>query len=99
LCDESGVGALIDAARIPIDNLVTEICGRRALDPLMLALHGGEDFELLFTVKPENVARLPKKVDGVSICQIGEMTSEPSKIRVAEKDRVWDLKPEGFDHF
>ena len=52
LCDESGVGALIDAARIPIDKLVTEICGRRALDPLMLALHGGEDFELLFTVIP-----------------------------------------------
>jgi thiamine-monophosphate kinase len=99
LCNESGVGALIDAARIPIDEVVTEICGRRALDPLMLALHGGEDFELLFTVKPEKVARLPKKVDGISICQIGEITSEPSKIRVVEKDRVWDLQPRGFDHF
>ncbi|MDQ1637476.1 MAG: thiamine-monophosphate kinase [Pyrinomonadaceae bacterium] len=99
LCEESGVGAMIDASRIPIDKLVTEICGRRALDPLMLALHGGEDFELLFTVKPENVARLPRKVDGVSICQIGEVTSEPGKISVSEKDRVWDLKAEGFDHF
>jgi thiamine-monophosphate kinase len=99
LCEESGVGAMIDAARIPIDKLVTEICGRRALDPLMLALHGGEDFELLFTVKPENVARLPRKVDGVSIRQIGEITTERGKIRVIEKDRVWDLKPEGFDHF
>ena len=99
LCNESGVGALIDAARIPIDQVVAEICGRRALDPLMLALHGGEDFELLFTVKPENVPRLPKKVDGVSICQIGEITGGPREIRVAEKDRVWDLKPQGFDHF
>ena len=99
LCKESGVGALVDAARIPIDQVVREICGRRALDPLMLALHGGEDFELLFTVKPENVSRLPKRVDGVSVCQIGEITSEPGKIRVTEKDRVWELKPEGFDHF
>jgi thiamine-monophosphate kinase len=99
LCEESGVGAMIDAARIPIDKLVIEICGRRALDPLMLALHGGEDFELLFTVKSENVARLPRKVDGVSICQIGEITSEAGKISVSEKDRVWDLKAEGFDHF
>ena len=99
LCNESKVGALIDAARIPIDPLVTELSGRRALDPLMLALHGGEDFELLFTVDPQNVARLPKKVDGVSICQIGEITSEPGKIRVTEKDRVWDLEPGGFDHF
>lgn len=99
LCAESKVGALIDASRIPIDPLVTELSGRRALDPLMLALHGGEDFELLFTVRPQNVARLPKKVDGVSICQIGEITSEIGKVRVTEKDRVWDLEPKGFDHF
>ncbi len=99
LCAESKVGALIEAARIPIDQLVTELCGRRALDPLMLALHGGEDFELLFTVKPENVAKLPKRVDGISICQIGEITSDSVKMRVVEKDRVWDLPPGGFEHF
>ena len=99
LCAASKVGARIDAAKIPIDYLVTDLRGRRALDPLMLALHGGEDFELLFTVSPPNVAKLPKRVDGVSICQIGEITSEPGKIRVLEKDQVWDLQPGGFEHF
>ena len=99
LCQESDVGALIDAARLPIDLLVATLCGRRALDPLLLALHGGEDFELLFTVAPEKVAHLPKKVDAISISQIGEITNEPGKICVAEKDRVWDLEPNGFDHF
>jgi thiamine-monophosphate kinase len=99
LCEESAVGAMIDAARIPIDPLVAAICGRRALDPLLLALHGGEDFELLFTVPPGKVAALPKKVDGISISQIGEITNEAGKISVAEKDRVWELDPQGFDHF
>ncbi|HKB65511.1 MAG TPA: thiamine-phosphate kinase [Pyrinomonadaceae bacterium] len=99
LCAESKVGALIDAAGIPIDPLVTELSGRRALDPLMLALHGGEDFELLFTVKPQSVARLPKKVDGVSVCRIGEITNEPGKVHVTEKDRIWNLEAGGFDHF
>src|SRR5258705_11241871 len=99
LCAESKVGALIEAAGIPIDPLVTELSGRRALDPLMLALHGGEDFELLFTVNSQNVARLPKKVDGVAICQIGEITSEPGKVHVTEKDRIWNLEAGGFDHF
>ena len=99
LCAESGVGALVEASSIPIDPLVAEICGRRALDPLLLALHGGEDFELLFTVRPDQAARLPKTVDGVSISQIGEITSEPGKIRIAERNRIWDLKPGGFDHF
>ncbi len=50
LCRESNVGALMDANRLPVDAPVADLCGRRALDPLLLALHGGEDFELLFTV-------------------------------------------------
>jgi thiamine-monophosphate kinase len=99
LCEESNVGALIDASRLPIDPLVADLCGRRALDPLVLALHGGEDFELLFTVNPQNVARLPKKVDGVPISCIGEVTHQTGVIRIAEKNRVWDLQPKGFEHF
>jgi thiamine-monophosphate kinase len=99
LCEESNAGALIDSSSLPIDRDVIKLCGRRALDPLMLALHGGEDFELLFTVKPEDVARLPKRVDGVAITRVGEITDQPGKIRVAEKNRVWDLRPGGFAHF
>jgi thiamine-monophosphate kinase len=97
LCDESGVGALIQSARLPVDPLVTELCGRRALDPLMLALHGGEDFELLFTVAPETVARLPRKVDEIEITEIGEITSQ--NVLISEGSRVWDLQPEGWKHF
>jgi len=99
LCCESNVGALIQSAETPIDKDVTKLCGRRALDPLALALHGGEDFELLFTVHPDNAARLPRRVDGVAISCIGEITNEPGVIRIAEKNRVWDLKPQGFEHF
>ena len=98
LCDESTVGAVIDAASLPLDENVVQLCGRRALDPLALALHGGEDFELLFTVAPENVARLPKTVDDVPISRIGEVTSQTS-IRIQEKTREWDLEPQGFRHF
>ena len=59
LCAESGVGAVIDSASIPIDPKVTRLCGRRALDPLALALHGGEDFELSLR-STANVERLLK---------------------------------------
>ena len=99
LCRESNVGALIQSAQLPIDKDVIKLCGRRALDPLALALHGGEDFELLFTVQPENAARLPKRVDGVVISCIGEITNEAGQIRIAEKNRVWDLEAQGFEHF
>lgn len=99
LCDESSAGALVQAARIPIDPTVAEICGRRALDPLLLALHGGEDFELLFTVAPDKVPQLPKKVDGVAITHIGEIQNATDGVRLAEGARVWKLEPEGWQHF
>ncbi len=99
LCTSSKVGALVDSALLPIDDRVTELCGRRALDPLQLALHGGEDFELLFTVKPADVARLPKRVDGVEIKRIGEVTDSGLGVRVSEGPRVWELKPGGWVHF
>ena len=99
LCAASNVGALIDASLLPIDERVVELCGRRALDPLQLALHGGEDFELLFTVKPENVARLPRKVDGVELKRIGAVTPANEGVKISEGSRVWDLKPGGWKHF
>jgi thiamine-monophosphate kinase len=99
LCTESNVGALIDAAAIPINPLVSELSGRRALDPLMLALHGGEDFELLFTVEPGKVNKLPKRVDGVSVTCLGEVTSAADGVRVREGARTWKLEPGGWQHF
>ena len=99
VCEESKVGATIDAASLPLNDDVKQLCGRRALDPLALALHGGEDFELLFAVAPKNVSRLPKRVDGVSISLIGEITAAAGSIRVREKNREWDLQPQGFEHF
>lgn len=99
LCSASAVGALIDSSLLPIDNRVTELCGRRALDPLQLALHGGEDFELLFTVKPENAARLPRRVDGVEIKRIGTIQSAFEGVKISEGARTWELKPGGWKHF
>ena len=99
LCRESRVGAILESDKLPIDPRVAALCGRRALDPLMLALHGGEDFELLFAVSPANTNRLPSKVDGVGLTKIGEIKPESDGIRVSEGSRVWDLKPEGWKHF
>ena len=99
LCAESNVGAMIDAASLPLDAHVVQLCGRLALDPLGLALHGGEDFELLFTIAPDNVRLLPKFVDGIPISRIGEIGDAAGSVRVSEQSRVWELAPQGFEHF
>jgi thiamine-monophosphate kinase len=99
VCSAGGVGALIESSLLPVDHQLAELCGRRALDPLQLALHGGEDFELLFTVGPNDVARLPRRVDGIEIRRIGEIKSASDGVRISEGSRVWELKPGGWKHF
>jgi thiamine-monophosphate kinase len=99
LCSASGVGALIESSLLPIDHQVVELCGRRALDPLQLALHGGEDFELLFTVRATDAGRLPRRVDGVEITRVGEITKNVDGVKISEGARVWELNPGGWKHF
>jgi thiamine-monophosphate kinase len=99
LCRSSRVGAIIDARRIPVDPAVVNLCGRRALDPLLLALDGGEDFELLFTISPRDLRWLPRTVGGVPATYIGDVTNDVGRIRVSEGSHVWTLKPAGFMHF
>lgn len=99
LCEASGVGALIDSSVLPIDSQVTELCGRRALDPLQLALHGGEDFELLFTINPNDIKRLPRRVDGIQITRIGEIRTHDEGVKISERSRIWPLNPGGWRHF
>ena len=99
ICEESKTGALIRAEDLPIDPAVVELCGRRALDPLQLALHGGEDFELLFTASTAQASRLPKRVDGVPVTCIGTIEAADQGVRLAEGSRIWPLEAGGYEHF
>jgi len=50
LCASSGVGARVESAKLPVVRLAN--AGREStVDPVQLALHGGDDYELLFTVR------------------------------------------------
>lgn len=98
LCRESGVGARIEAERIPFDPLLPS-AGVDFDDALALALDGGEDFELLFTVRPRVAARLPVDVGGVRATRIGEVTNERGKVRLVANGRSRTIKPKGYEHF
>ncbi|MDX6693903.1 MAG: thiamine-monophosphate kinase [Blastocatellia bacterium] len=99
LCRESRAGARIDARRLPINPAVAIVCGRRASEALALALHGGEDFELLFTVHPRDLRRLPRRVDGVPATYIGDVTSDAGRALISDGRHEWSLKTAGFTHF
>jgi thiamine-monophosphate kinase len=94
ICTQSRVGALVGASAVP----VSEDAGRAA-DPLAAALNDGEDFELLFTLAPDQWDRLRCGWDDpVPITRIGTIT-DTGRMEIRMPDgQVLDLTPGGYEH-
>ena len=93
LCGESGVGAELDAALIPRARV-----GKPAREvDIDLALHGGEDYELLFTARPGK--RVPKQIAGVALTEIGQITRGRKILIDNSKGIAYELAPRGWEHF
>jgi thiamine-monophosphate kinase len=98
ICKASGVGAVVWAPKIPVV-IIPPGLRRPGLDPLNLALAGGEDYELLFTVPKKFFARLPRKVQGVPLTVIGEITRQKKVVLLRADGSSAPLQPKGWDSF
>jgi thiamine-monophosphate kinase len=98
ICKASRVGAQVWAEKIPAVDLPPELSSLK-LSALDLALHGGEDYELLFTVPKKFSGRLPRKLGQVPVTVIGEIIREKKVILVGADGRTGPLKPLGWDPF
>jgi thiamine-monophosphate kinase len=95
LCAASKVGARIEASRLPVPSADSS----RPAEVLSLALHGGDDYELLFTVSPANRRRIPRNSAGVQLTQIGEITRDGHRQLVDTKGDTQALVRSGWDPF
>jgi thiamine-monophosphate kinase len=92
ICEESIVSAEISAGAIPRASI-----GRPAREVnLKFALHGGEDYELLFTAAKDR--RVPNKIAGVRITEIGQIRRGRGLCLIGKNGRA-TLKPQGWQHF
>ena len=87
LCAESKCGALVDAGVLPV----------HAAASLEQALHGGEDYELLFTARAST--RVPKTIAGVAVTKIGVMVKGRGVKMVEANGKKIALKAQGWEHF
>jgi thiamine-monophosphate kinase len=102
LCKASGVGAKLDARRIPcvqVPERVARRLGSSAPDALRMALDGGEDYELLFTVPRRNVSRLRRAPRFAQLTAIGEITRARKILMFDADGRARPLQPGGWDPF
>ncbi|MFL6389608.1 MAG: thiamine-phosphate kinase [Terriglobales bacterium] len=91
ICNESGVATILLSNKVPIAKNAS----------LELALHGGEDYELLFTAPKRT--KIPSQIAGVAITQIGEIRNRrdySSAIQIlGDNGKVRPLPQRGWEHF
>ncbi len=93
ICEESGVGAEIEAELIPRARV-----GKPAREvDLDLALHGGEDYELLFAAKAGK--QVPARIGGVAVTRIGQITRRKKIVIRNSRGVGSELHPQGWEHF
>jgi thiamine-monophosphate kinase len=98
LCTASEVGAHIEAEKLPVAR-VRKGGKSQDGDSLHLALHGGDDYELLFSVPARKLHRIPRSFRGISITAIGEITKAGSLFLTEKSGREISLPNRGWDPF
>jgi thiamine-monophosphate kinase len=97
LARQSEVGIKVFEDKIPIDNTTYETAIEFKLDPITAALNGGEDYELLFTIRPSDYEKIKNHPD---IHLIGHMHDQAHQhVLVSKQGTVVPLKAQGWDHF
>lgn len=92
ICMQSGVGAVVEAAALPISE-----AAQKSDDPLAAALNDGEDFELLMTLGPREYEKLAA-VREIPITRIGEIKAGCGMALRTADGKTALLEPKGFDH-
>lgn len=101
VCAESGLGCRLEAGLVPISGEARSLAAVAGEDPLMWALEGGEDFELVFTSAPERFGQAVEELasSGCRVTRIGTMVPVFEGRRLTGEGRDIDLEGMGYDHF
>jgi thiamine-monophosphate kinase len=103
IAEASGVGMTVDTTALPIAPEARAFFAARGLDAVTHALTAGDDYELLFTVKPRTYRRLTEAArrGGVRLTRIGRCTTEGGVVLQGAAASVLDAGslPRGFTHF
>lgn len=103
ICRASQVGAVVEAASLPISQETRTLAAAQGADPLDWAVKGGEDFELLFTCDPDQVKLLIELVadssPGLGLTSVGRVGEGRGVVLNLPDGSARDITLRGYDHF
>jgi thiamine-monophosphate kinase len=97
ICRRSNTGARLEADCLPIHADVRTAAAQLGRDPLEFVLSGGEDFELLFSIPPDEIEALEST--GLTCHQVGRVLEPGAGIALIHADGTKAPLPGGYDHF
>lgn len=102
ICERSGVGVIVWEAALPITNATRAVAAQIGRPAEELALHGGDDYELLFTAAPSSVPHLiatVREATGTPVTPIGRITTPATGIQLERIDgTLLPLPSQSWDH-
>ena len=102
ICERSHVGARLEVARLPLSPALRTIASVASHDPLDWALHGGEDYELLFSISPgheDMVIEAVQAATGTPVTAIGTILPAEEGMKLLWPDGHEEvLAPKSWDH-
>jgi thiamine-monophosphate kinase len=101
LCEESELSAWIEPDWLPVDPRAAAVEKAMGGDAFSLAVHGGEDYQILMAVPPEHVDALREMatVWGVPLSVVGQFAPGPPALSLRFGEAMRKLKPKSHDHF
>jgi thiamine-monophosphate kinase len=101
LCQESGLAAWIEASAVPVDVCAGNLGSELGADGFSLALHGGEDYQLLMAVPPQALDALKDVavVWDLAVTPVGEFSEGAPGVSLKFGDALRRLRPKSHEHF
>lgn len=97
ICKQSGVGVVVEEAKVPIEMEAQQLAIELKLHPITCAMHGGEDYELLFTIDEDDLEVIKYMPD---IYIVGEVRPAETGIKLLTTGgNIHDVTAQGWNHF
>jgi len=97
ICEASSTGAVVEADWLPISDAARQVAESLGLDPVQAALAGGEDYELVITMRPDEAEEAARQLDLTPVGVI-VIASEGMKV-TDESGRAVTVESPGYEHF
>lgn len=102
ITDASSVGAVIWFDALPVSDQTMEAAAKTKTDLAEYCLFGGEDFEIVMTVRPDRAEDLINTIEGATgtkVTAVGEIVERSQGVKLLRDNKLQELKKKGYSHF